>query len=162
MEFQLVFRKAGAVAVFDAAQAADLAFHGNAQHMGDFHDFPGDFHIVFKSGGSFAVSGERAVHHDGREALADGGEAGGRAVAVILVHADRDLGVELDSGQHQVTQISVLGIAAGAAGGLDDDRALGLAGSFHDGLDLFHVVDIQGGYAITVFGGMVEQDTHRN
>ncbi len=81
---------------------------------------------------------------------------------MILVHAHGDLGIKLNGGQHEVAEIGVLRIAAGAAGGLDDDRALSLAGGFHDRLDLFHVVDVQSGYAVTVFGGVVEQDAHGN
>jgi hypothetical protein len=35
-------------------------------------------------------------------------------------------------------------------------------GGFHDGLDLFQVVDVEGGQAVAVFGGVVEQLAHGN
>jgi hypothetical protein len=64
--------------------------------------------------------------------------------------------IQLGRGQHQVPQVSVLRILPGAAGGLDDDRRIGLAGRLHDRLDLLHVVDVEGGHAVVVFGGMIE------
>jgi hypothetical protein len=33
-------------------------------------------------------------------------------------------------------------------------------GGFHDGLDLFQVVDVEGRQAVAVFGGVVEQLAH--
>ncbi len=38
----------------------------------------------------------------------------------------------------------------------------GPVGGGHHGLDLFQVVDVEGGQAIAVFGGMVQQFAHRN
>jgi hypothetical protein len=35
-------------------------------------------------------------------------------------------------------------------------------GSLHDGLDLFHVVDIKSGHAVTVFSGMVKKYAEGN
>ena len=81
---------------------------------------------------------------------------------MVLVHADRKLGIELGGGEHQVPQIVVLRVGAGAARGLHDDGRLGLAGSFHDRLDLLHVVDVEGGQAVIVLGGVIEQQTHGN
>ena len=33
-------------------------------------------------------------------------------------------------------------------------------GRFHDRLDLLHVIDVQGGDSVVVFGGMIENDSH--
>ena len=35
-------------------------------------------------------------------------------------------------------------------------------GRLHDRLDLLHVVDIERGHAVVVFGGMIEQNSHRD
>ena len=156
----LVAAQAGAVAVLDAAQAADLALDGHAQGVGLLHDLPGDLDVVLVGGRRLAVLHQRAVHHHRGEALLDGAEAGRRAVAVVLVHGDGDLRVQLGGGQHQVAQVVVVGVGAGAAAGLDDDRAVGLGGGHHDGLDLLHVVDVEGADAVVVLGGVVEQDAH--
>ena len=150
-----------AVSVFHAAEDADFTFDGDAALVGEVDNALGDFHILFKAGGGLAVGLERAIHHDGGEAELDGGLAGLKAVAVILMHGNRNLGVELGSGEHEVVEVAVLSILAGAAGGLDDDRRLGLLGGFHDGLDLLHVVDVESSDAVTALGGLVEQLAHR-
>ena len=49
-----------------------------------------------------------------------------------------NLGIELGGGQHQVPQVVVLRVGAGAARGLHDDGRLGLLGRLHDRLDLLH------------------------
>jgi hypothetical protein len=51
------------VAVFNAAQHADLAFDGDAALVGEIHHLPGDFDVLFEGGRSLAVGLERAVHH---------------------------------------------------------------------------------------------------
>ena len=81
------------MAVFDAAQNADFTFDGNAALVGEIHNAPGDFDIFFKGGGGLAVHLEGAIHHDRGEAEFDGALAGFKAVAVILVHGDRNLWV---------------------------------------------------------------------
>jgi len=73
------------------------------------------------------------------------------------MHADRDVGVDLDQRVDQLGQHHVIGIGAGATAGLQDDRRLGLLGRLHDGEALFHIVHVEGRHAIAVFGGMVEQ-----
>ena len=70
--------------------------------------------------------------------------------------------IQLGGGQHEVPQIVVLRIRAGAARGLHDDGRIGFAGRLHDRLNLLHVVDVERGQAVVVFGGMIEQQTHRN
>ena len=63
---------AGAVAVFDAAQAAEFAFHGDAARVRHLHHFAGDLHVVFEVGRRLAVCHQRAVHHHAGEAHLDG------------------------------------------------------------------------------------------
>jgi hypothetical protein len=159
----------GAVAVFLAGlagfqgtQAAQFAFHGHAAGMGQFHHVAGGVHVVFIGGGGLAVGAQGAVHHHGAEAGLDGAEADAGGGAVVLVHAHGDVRVGLDGGQDQVAQEGLAGIGTGAGGTLQDHRAVGLVGGLHDGLDLFHVVDVEGGQAVAVFGGVVEQLTQGN
>ena len=151
-----------AVARFERAEAAELAFDGDALGVGQLAHFARDFDVVVEVGRRLAVFFERAVHHDGGEVVVDRALARGRAVAVVLVHADRKLGIELGRGEHEVLQVVVLRVGAGAARGLHDDGRLGFAGGFHDRLDLLHVVDVEGGQAVIIFGGVIEQQTHGN
>ncbi len=81
---------------------------------------------------------------------------------MVLVHHHGDVGVGLDSRQDQVTQEVFTGVGASTAGSLQDDGAIGLVGSLHDRLDLLQVVHVESRDAITVFSGMVEQQTKRN
>jgi hypothetical protein len=83
-------------------------------------------------------------------------------ITVVLMHRDRDPRIELRGGQHQVPEVVVLAVAAGAAGSLHDHGRLRLLGRFHDGLDLLHVVDVEGGQAVAIGGGVIEQDAHRD
>ena len=80
---------------------------------------------------------------------------------MVQVHGDGDLRIQLGGRDHEVAQVVVLGVGAGAAGGLDDDGGVGLLGRFHDGLDLFHVVDVEGRQPVAVLGRVVQQGAHR-
>jgi hypothetical protein len=79
---------------------------------------------------------------------------------VILVHGDGNLRIELGRGLDQPEQVKVLGKLARAAAGLHNDRRLGLLGRHHDGLNLFHVVDVERADAVTALGGLVEKLPH--
>ena len=151
---------AGAVAVFNAAQHADFAFDRYAALVRIVDDLAGDFDILFKGGRGLAVGLERAVHHDAGVAELDGALAGLKAVAVILVHGDGNLGVELCRGLDEPEEVEILGKLARAAAGLDDDRGLGFLGRHHDGLNLFHIVDVECADAVTALGGLVEKLPH--
>ena len=91
-----------------------------------------------------------------REAELDGALTDCGGGAVVLVHAHRDMRPLLDGGQDQVAQERRTGIGAGAGGGLHDDRRIGLVGGLHDGAHLLQVVDVEGGHAVTVLGGVVQ------
>ena len=43
-----------------------------------------------------------------------------------------------------------------------DHRGVGLVGGLHDGAHLLQVVDVEGGDAVAVLGGVVQQLTHGN
>ena len=160
---QLAF---GAVAVFlvahaslQRAQHAQLALHGDAAHMGDVHHALGDAHVVVIIGGGGAVGLQRAVHHDRGEAGLDRGHAGGLHIAVVQMHADRNMRIHFRQRVHHVAQHDVIGVGAGAARGLDDDGRIQRIAGFADGEGLFHVIDVECRNAVAMFGGVVEQLT---
>ena len=93
----------GAVAVLllahaglERAEHAEFAFDRDADPMRHVDDAAGDVDIVVIVGGRLAVGLERAVHHHRGEA-----EAGSRvaqvasAVAVVEMHAERNVGIDL-------------------------------------------------------------------
>ena len=148
------------VAVFNAAQHADFTFHRDAALVGEVDHLLGDGDIFFKRGRGLAVGLERAVHHHRGETQFDGAFAGLKAVAVVLVHGDWDVGIEFAGCQDEVKEVTVLRKLAGAAAGLDDDRRLSFLRGLHDGLNLFHIVDVESADAVTALGGLVEELTH--
>ena len=79
---------------------------------------------------------------------------------MVLVHGDGNLGIQLAGRQDEVKEEAVLGEGAGAAAGLDDDRRIGFLGRRHDGLNLFHIVDVECADAVTALGGLVEELPH--
>ncbi len=81
---------------------------------------------------------------------------------MVLVHDHGDVGIGLDRSDDQVTQEVLTGVGTGAAGGLQDDGAVCLIGSLHDRLDLLQVVHVERRDAVTVLGGVVEQQAERN
>ena len=146
----------GAVAVFNAAQAADFAFHRDAFGVRHFHHFARGLDVVVEAGGRLAIGHQRAIHHDAGEAQFDGGFAGLHAVAVVQVKHGRNFRVQFRGREHQVIQEFVLRIGARTAAGLNDHRRLGFASRFHDGLNLFHVVDVEGANAVAALGRFVQ------
>ena len=126
--------EAGAVAVFDTAQTADLAFHRDALGVRHLDDLAGGIHVVLEGGRRLAIGHQRAIHHDAGEAHVNGALAGFHAIAVVEVQDRGDLGVNFGGGDHQVIQEAILRISARTAAGLNDDRRLGFPRRFHDRL----------------------------
>ena len=79
--------------------------------------------------------------------------------SLVLVHADRNLRIHFDRGQDQVAQEGLAGVGTRTGRTLQADRGIDRGGGFHDGLDLFHVVDVERRQAVAVFGGVVQQLT---
>ena len=79
---------------------------------------------------------------------------------MILVHGDRNIGIEFGGCLDEPEEIEVFGKLASTAAGLDNDRRLGFAGRGHDGLNLFHIVDVECADAVTALGGLVEELPH--
>ena len=105
---------------------------------------------------------QRPVHHHRCDAVADRRHAGRQVVAVVLVQADRDARVHLGQGLDHAAQHDVAGIGPGAALGLQDDRGVDAGGGLQDRQTLFHVVDVLGGNAIAMLGGVVQKLSQRN
>ncbi len=149
-----------AVAVFNAAQASQLAFDSDAQRMGVLDDSFRDRDILFVGVWRFAVFGQRPVHHNRGESQRNGFLAGLQTVAVIEMHGHGDMGVFLHGRFHQFFEINHLAVFQRAAAGLDNHRAVGVVGGLHDGLDLLHVVDVECANAITAFCGLIQNLSH--
>ena len=81
---------------------------------------------------------------------------------MVLVHDDRNVRVGFKRGQDLVAQERLASVFAGACRGLHDHRRIQLVGPFHDGPDLFHVVDVERRQAVVVFSGVVEQLAQRD
>jgi hypothetical protein len=81
---------------------------------------------------------------------------------VVLVHDERHLRPRLERGLDQVLDEGLAGVLAGTGAGLQDDRRADLVGGGHHRLHLLEVVDVEGGDAIAVGGGMVEELAHRD
>ncbi len=144
-------------AALERAEHAELTLDRDAAEMGHLGDLLRHADIVVPVAGRLAVGLQRAVHHDGGEAGLDGGHAGRGLVAVVEMHADGDVRIDLGDCVHHVLEHDVVGVGARAARGLDDDRRINRIGRRHDRQRLLHVVDVEGGHAVVVLGGMVEK-----
>ncbi len=76
---------------------------------------------------------------------------------MVEMHADRILRIDFDQRVHHVLEHDVIGVLAGAARGLDDDRRVDGGRGRHDRQRLLHIVDIEGRNAVIVLGGVVKQ-----
>ena len=76
---------------------------------------------------------------------------------MVLVQADGDVRILLDGRFDQLAQERLAGVFARPGRGLQDDRAVAGFGGLHDGLDLLHVIDVEGGKTVAVLGRVVEQ-----
>jgi len=141
---------------FERAQTAELTLHRHAHRMRHLAHLAGDVEVVLVAGRGFAVRQQRAVHHHAGKARADRLQAHRRRRAVVLVHHHRNVRVGFDRGQHHVAQVGLARVFARAGRGLQDHRAVGFLGRFHDGLDLLQVVDVERGHAVPMLGGMVQ------
>ena len=146
-----------ALAALERAEHAELALDGDAGPMRHLRDLLGDADIVGVVGRRLAVCLERAVHHHRGEAVLDRGGAGRLVAAVVEVHADGDVRVDLDEPVDQLGQHDVVGVGARALARLQDHRRIGGVGGRHDGEPLLHVVHVEGRHAVPVLGGVIQQ-----
>ncbi len=155
LEAVAVFRLAHAA--FQRAQHAQFAFNRHAAGVGHLDHLAGDLDVVLVGGGGLGVLHQRAVHHHRGEAVLDRRGAGGRAVAVVLVHAHRDVGIDLGQGVDHPGQHDVVGVVRAPRDGLDDDRGVDGFRRLHDRQALFHVVDVEGRQRIVMLRRMIQQ-----
>ena len=134
--------------VFHAGQFAQFRFYDHAFAVGIIYHTFGQFNVFFKR-----ILG--TVDHNGSEAAVHAVFADFKISAVIQMQADGKTGV-FYCRFHQLGQINMLGIFAGAGGNLQDQRSLFLYGGFHDTLDDLHVVNIERTNSIVPFIGFFE------
>ncbi len=151
-----------ATARFERSEATEFTFDTDALGMSRLDDFGSDANVVVVVGGGLAIFHQRSVHHHAGETIVDRRLARVGAVAVILVHHDRDVRIEFRGGQHQVTQVGVLRVRAGSARCLNDHWRIRFFSRLHDRLNLFHVVDIECSNAVIVFSSVIKDDAKRN
>ena len=89
--------------------------------------------------------------------MLDRGSASRFVVAMILMHAERNVRIHFLQRVDHLRQHDVAGVTAGAARGLDDDGRVDRRRRVHDGEPLLHVVDVERRHAVAVFGGVIEQ-----
>ena len=168
---QLVVRELalGAVAVLllalarlERAEHAQFAFDRGADPVRKVHHVFRHAHIVIVIRRRLAVGFERAVHHDRGEAEADRRGAGRFAIAMVLMHDDRNVGIHDHERLDHLGEHRVIGVGARAARSLDDDRRIDRGRRLQHGQPLLHIVDVEGRNAIVVFGGVVEQLAERD
>ncbi len=151
-----------AAAVLQRAEHAKLALDRGADPVREIGHAAGNSDVILVGSGRLAVGLERAVHHHRGEAVLQRGCAGRLLVAVILMQAQRNVRIHRLQRVDHLRQHDVAGVAARAARGLQDDRRIGVVGRLHDGEPLLHVVDVEGGHAVAVFGGVIEQLSKRD
>ena len=122
--------------IFHAGQRAEFCFDHNTVIMRIFNNFTGEGNIFFIGLG-------RSVDHNGGETAVNTALAELEAVTVVQMQSDRDFGIQLNRGFHQLDQVGVVGIGAGPLGNLQNDGSLQLAGSIGNALDDLHVVDVE-------------------
>ena len=135
--------------VLNAGQSAQLGLYHHAVVMGILHDLLGDLDVLREG-----LAG--GIDHDRGKAAVNAGLAGLEVGAVVQVQSDGNLGAFDHSGFHQLHQIGVVGIGAGALGNLQNQRSLLLPGSLGDALDDFHVVDVERADGVSAVIGLFE------
>ena len=136
-----VVRNRGGDFVFDAGEDAEFGFDRHIVRVGVFHHFLGESDVFF-------VGKRRAVDHHAGEAGVDAALAGFESVAVVEVEDDfglfaaEFLGVFHRALGH-VAEDRGVGVFARALGDLHYDGAFRLHRGLHDGLHLFHRVEVE-------------------
>ncbi len=81
--------------------------------------------IVFIAGDGLAVLFQRAVHHDGGEAVGDRRNAGRRLVAVIEMQTNGNVRIFFRRTKDEMAQERIARIGASTAACLQDDGGIG-------------------------------------
>ena len=146
----------------ERAQATEFALDRDTGGVCHVDHLARHLDVVVVTGDGLAVGLQRAIHHDRTEAQVDRAPADIGALAVVLVHDQRNMWMSLNRCGNQMLDERLAGIFAGAGAGLQDHRRANFVGRGHDGLHLLQVVHIEGWNAIAVGGRMVQQFAHRD
>lgn len=85
--------------------------------------------------------------------------AGRKGIAVVKMHTDRDMRINLDQRVDQLGRHHVIGFGPRAAIGLLGHRRSGGIGGDHDRKTLFHIGHVEGGHGKVMRRRVVEQRT---
>ena len=69
---------------------------------------------------------------------------------------DGDVGALDGGGLHQLHQVGVVGVGAGALGHLKDQGSIQVPGGLGDALDDLHIVDVEGADGVAAVIGLLE------
>ena len=132
-----------------AHEMAEFGFHGGVVFVGVFHDLAGDFRVLFK----WFVA---RVNHDAGETFINALLAQIKRVAVIQMDSDGHVG-QADGSLNELLEVNRVGVGARAFGNLKDERGFFLFAGLDDGLDEFHVVDVERAEGVFAFERLGEQ-----
>ncbi len=135
--------------VLNASQGAQLSLNDNAVVVCILNDLLGDGDVLLKGLGG-------GVDHNGGETAVDAGLAGLKAVTVVQVQSDGNLGALDHSGLDQLDQVSGVGVGTGALGNLQDNGSVLLLASLGDALDDLHVVDVESTNSVAAVISLLE------
>ena len=132
-----------------ADQMAEFGFDGAIMFVGVFDDFFGDLDVLVER----LVAG---VNHHAGETFINALFAQFEGVAVVQVDGDGDVG-QADRRLDEFLEIDRVGVLAGAFGNLEHQRRLFLFAGLDDGLDEFHVVDVERAERVFAFQRLCKQ-----
>jgi hypothetical protein len=118
-----------------ADQVPEFAFDHAIVFVRVFDDFPADFDVLLKR----FVAG---VDHHAGEPLVDAVLAKLERIAVVEVNGDGDVG-KADGRLDELIEIDGIGVLARSFRDLEHHRRLLLFASLDDGLQHFHIVDVE-------------------
>ena len=133
-----------------ADEVAEFGFDGAIIFVRVFDDFLGDLDILLK----WFV---RSVNHHAGETFVNALLAQLERVAVVEVNGNRDI-AQANGGLNEFFEINRVGVGTRTLGNLQHQRGFFLFASLNDGLDEFHIVDVEsaeGVFAFECFGEQV-------
>ena len=78
---------------FQRTQATQFAFDADPDAMSHINNLAGHIHVIVVTGNSLAIRLQGTIHHDGRKPHANCALADRGVLAMVLVHANRDVRV---------------------------------------------------------------------
>ena len=102
-------------AMFERTEHAQFAFDGCADPVRDIDDATGDGDIVLVVGCRLGIGLQRSIHHDGRKAVLKRGGTSCFVIAMILMHAQRNVRIHFLQRVDHLRQHDVARVTARAA-----------------------------------------------